>query len=258
MARDVILVLPEGERSLAADNLPVLLGSGAGAHIRLPGPSGAPPAASINLLDDRALVQCYPGISGLLLNGEPISGAQWLEEGDRLAIAGVEVALDSLSLEAMRLEVSYLAQAWDTRPPELADDEDAPAAIAVRRPAGETRALPAQKGRFWLRLTAGVLLALLGGSAIFVFTAEGVLIEVEPAEVDVQVDALLPTPHVGSRYLLWQGSYRVRAELERYYPLDEEIEVGGEGGQEFRFAMRLLPGRVVVDAAAGAEIRIEG
>lgn len=258
MARDVILVLPEGERSLAADKLPVLLGSGAGAHIRLPGPAGAPPAGSINLLDDRALVQCYPGISGLLLNGEPISGAQWLEQGDRLAIAGVEVTLDSISPEAMRLNVSYLAQAWDTRPPELADDEDAPAAIAVRRPAGESRSVPAQKGRFWLRLAAGVLLTLLGGSAVFVFTAEGVLIEVEPTEVDVDVDALLPTPHVGSRYLLWKGKYRVRAKRERYYPLDEEIEVRGEGGQEFRFAMRLLPGRVVVETVAGAEIRIEG
>ena len=258
MARDVILVLPEGERSLAADELPVLLGSGAGAHIRLPGPAGAPPAASINLLDDRALVQCYPGISGLLLNGEPISGAQWLEEGDRLAIAGVEVTLESLSSESMRLNVGYLAQAWDTRPPELAEDEDAPAAIAVRRPAGESRSAPAQKGRFWLRLVAGVLLALLGGSAVFVFTAEGVLIEVEPAEVDVDIDALLPTPHVGARYLLWKGKYRVRAERERYYPLDEEIEVRGEGGQEFRFAMRLLPGRVVVDTVAAAEIRIEG
>ena len=258
MGRDVILVLPEGERRLAQEELPVLLGSGEGAHIRLPGPVGAPPAASINLLDDRALVQCYPGISGLLLNGEPISGAQWLEEGDRLAIAGVEVTLDSVLPETVRLNVSYLARAWDTRPPELADEEDTPAAIAVRRPAGESRSVPAHKGRLWLRLAAGVLLALLGGSAVFVFTAEGVLIEVKPADVAVEVDALLPTPHVGSRYLLWRGSYRVRAERERYFPLDEEIEVRGEGGQEFRFAMRLLPGRVVVDAVAGAEIRIEG
>ena len=258
MARDVILVLPDGQRSLAADELPVLLGSGAAAHIRLPGPAGAPPAASINLLDDRALVQCYPGISGLLLNGEAISGARWLEQGDRLAIAGVEVALDSLSPEAVRLKVSYLARAWDTRPPELADDEGAPAAIAARRPAGESRAAPAQKGRLWLRLAVGVLLALFAASAGFVFTAEGVLIEVEPEGVPVEVDALLPTPHVGGRYLLWKGKYRVRAERERNYPLDEEIEVRGGGGEEFRFAMRLLPGRVVVETVAGAEIRIEG
>ena len=258
MGRDVILVLPEGERRLAPEELPVLLGSGEGAHIRLPGPVGAPPAASINLLDDRALVQCYPGISGLLLNGGPISGAQWLEEGDRLAIAGVEVRLDSVSPETMRLNVSYLARAWDTRPPELVGEDDAPASIAARRPAGESRSAPAHKGRLWLRLAAGVLLALLGGSAVFVFTAEGVLIEVEPADVAVEVEGLLPTPHVGSRYLLWQGRYRVRAERERYFPLNEEIEVRGEGGQEFRFAMRLLPGRVVVNTVAGAEIRIEG
>ena len=258
MARDVILVLPEGERKLAEEELPVLLGSGAGAHVRLPGPAGAPPAASISLLDGRTLVQCYPGISGLLLNGEPVSGARWLEEGDRLAIAGVEVKLDSVSPETIRLSVSYLARAWDTRPPEPADGEDAPAAIAARRPAGESPSVPARKGRLWLRLAAGVLLALLAASAVFVFTAEGVLIEVEPAEATVEVDALLPTPHVGSRYLLWKGKYRVRAERERHYPLDEEIEVRGGGGQEFRFAMRLLPGRVVVDTVAGAEIRIEG
>lgn len=258
MAREVILVLPEGERSLGAKELPVLLGSGSGAHIRLPGPAAAPPAASINLLEDRPLVQCYPGISGLLLNGEAISGAQWLAEGDRLAIAGVEVTLDTLSGEAMRLDVSYLARAWDTRPPELADDEDTPAAIPVRRPTGDPLSAPERRGRVWLRLTAGVLLALLGVSAVFVFTAEGVLIEVEPAEVGVEVDALLPTPHVGSRYLLWKGKYRVRAELEGYYPLDEQVEVRGGGGEEFRFAMRLLPGRVVVEAVTGAEIAIEG
>ena len=258
MARDVILVLPEGQRSLSADELPVLLGSGAAAHIRLPGPAGAPPAASINLLDHRALVQCYPGISGLLLNGEAISGARWLEQGDRLAIAGVEVTLDSLSPEAIRLNVSYLARAWHTRPPELADDEAAPEAIAARRPLGESRAAPAQKGRLWLRLAAGVLLALLAASAGFVFTAEGVLIEVEPEGVPVEVDAVLPTPHVGARYLLWKGKYRVRAEREGHYPLDEEIEVRGGGGEEFRFTMRLLPGRVVVETVAGAEIRIKG
>ena len=256
MAREVIVLLPEGERRLAEQELPILLGSGAGAHIRLPGPAAAPPAASINLLEDRPLVQCYPGISGLLLNGEAISGAQWLEVGDRLAIAGVEVTLDSVSAEALRLAVSYLARAWDTRPPELAEDEDAAAAIAIRRPSGERLSTPARRGRLWLRLTAGLLLAILGAAAVFVFTAEAVLIEVEPAEAAIELESLLPTPHVGARYLIWKGDYRIRAELEGYYPLDEAIEV--RGGEEFRFAMRRLPGRVVVETVPGAEIAIEG
>ena len=108
MAREVILALPEGERTLQADELPVLLGSGAGAHVRLPGPASAPPAASINLLEDRALVQPFAGISGLQLNGEAISGAQWLRQGDRLAIAGVEVRVESVAADAMRLAVRYL------------------------------------------------------------------------------------------------------------------------------------------------------
>ena len=258
MAREVILALPEGERTLKADELPVLLGSGAGAHIRLPGPANAPPAASINLLEDRALVQCYAGVSGLQLNGEAISGAQWLRRGDRLSIAGVEVTLASVSADSMRLAVRYLARAWDTRPPELAGDEEEGSAIAVRRPAAEARSARPRRARLWLRVIVGAVLVVLGTSAIFVFTAEGVLIEVEPAEAVVEVDAVLPTPHVGPRYLLWNGEYRVRAELDRYYPLNELVEVRGTGDEEFRFAMRLLPGRVVVETIAGAEIRIEG
>lgn len=258
MALEVILVLPEGERSLTQQELPVLLGSGAGAHVRLPGPAGAPPAASINLLDNRALVQCYAGISGLSLNGEAISGAHWLSEGDRLAIAGVEVEVESLGAQGMRLGVRYAARAWDTQAPELDDSRDVPAEIPVRRPVGTSPTRPERKARLWLRMAAGVLLALLGSIAVFVFTAEGVLIEVEPAEAAVEVEALLPAPHLGPRYLLWKGDYRVRAQLEGHHPLDERIEVTGVEGEEFRFAMRLLPGRVVVETIQGAEIRIAG
>jgi len=259
---EVILALPEGERALQADELPVLIGSGAGAQVRLPGPPSAPPAASISLIDGRALVQCYAGVSGLQRNGQPVSGAQWLRSGDRLSIAGVEITLDSVSPQTMRLTVQYLARAWDTRPPELTGDAQESAAIQARRPAAQAR--PQQpfrarlSARFWLRSAAGVALAVLGVSALFVFTAEGVLIEVEPAEAMVEVEAALPTPHLGPRYLLWKGQYRVRAQREQYRPLDERIEVLGSGDEAFRFALQRLPGRVVVESVEDAEIRIEG
>ncbi len=258
MAAEVTIALPEGERVLTANELPVLVGSGTGAHIRVPGPATAPPAASINLLDERALVQCYAGISGLQLNGEAITGAQWLKEGDRLAIAGVEVAVEAIAPESLRLRVSYLARAWDTRPPELVDEEDSKAAIPVRPARSGQGAVRPQGARLWLRAFVGTMLAALGACALFVFTADGVLIEVEPANAEIRVEAFRPTPHVGPRYLLWSGNYRVRAELERYHPLDEAIEVRGLDNEEFRFAMQLLPGRVVVDSVAGAVIRIEG
>ena len=258
MAARVTIALPDGERILTADELPVLLGSGPGSHIRLPGPASAPPAASINLLDERALVQCYAGISGLQLNGEAITGAKLLQEGDRLSIAGVEVTFDAVSADSLRLRVEYLASAWDTRPPEIAADEEEKSAVPLRPARSKAMSSRPPRARLWLRLTVGLMLAVLGACTIFVFTAAGVLIEVEPAEAQVQVEALKPMPHVGPRYLLWSGQYRVRAELERYYPLDEQIEVRGAGGEEFRFAMQLLPGRVVVDTVTGAEIRIEG
>ena len=258
MSARVTIALPDGERTLTAHELPILLGSGPGSHIRLPGPASAPPAASINLLDERALVQCSAGISGLQLNGEAISGAKLLKEGDRLSIAGVEVTLDAVSKDSLQLRVDYLASAWDTRPPEIAADEEEKSALPLRPARSRATSSRPPRARLWLRLAVGLMLAVLGACTIFVFTADGVLIEVEPAEAQVQVEALKPMPHVGPRYLLWSGQYRVRAQLERYYPLDEQIEVRGVGGEEFRFAMQLLPGRVVVDTVTGAEIRIEG
>ena len=258
MAAEVILGLPEGERVLQAGDLPVLLGSGAGSHIRLPGPPSAPPAASINVLDNRALVQCYAGISGLQLNGQAVTGARWLSEGDRLSIAGAEVTVDSVSPQALRLSARYLARAWDTRPPELADEIESGESIRAQRPAADARPARSRKGGLWLRVAAGLALAVLAASAIFVFTAEGVLIEVAPPEANVEVDGALVAPHIGPRYLLWKGEYRVRAALERHHPLDERIEVLGGGDEAFRFDLRLLPGLVVVDSVAGAEIRVGG
>ena len=255
----VIIALPEGERELKADELPVMLASSAGAHIRLPGPAAAPPAASINLLEEQALVQCYAGITGLQLNGEPVSGARWLKQGDRLSIAGVEVAVESLDAEFLRLGVRYRAGAWQTRPPEIAAEDEQPgAAIPLRPSPGPAAGARRRLGRLWLRVAVGAALAVLGACALFVFTADGVLIEVEPAEAGIRVEAFRPRPHLGSRYLLWPGQYRVRAELPGYYPLDEEIEVEGVGGEEFRFAMQRLPGRVVVETVAGARISIAG
>ena len=258
MAAKVTIALPEGERSLEADQLPVLLGSGGGAHIRLPGPANAPPAAGISLLEGRALVQCYPGISGLALNGEAVGGAQWLRQGDQLSIAGTEVSVEAVSGDALRLRVSYLARAWDTRPPEVAPRDEGQAAVSLRRPSPGPASAGSPANRLWLRLAVGLTLAVLGVCALFVFTADGVLIEVRPADARIRVESLKPTPHIGSRYLLWGGRYRVRAELDRHYPLDEQIEVRGAGGEEFRFAMRLLPGRVAVETVPGAQIRIGG
>ncbi len=254
----VVIALPEGERELEANELPVLLGSGASAHIRLPGPTAAAPAASINLLEGRALVQCYAGVSGLQLNGEAVAGARWLKADDRLSIAGVEVAVESLDPEGLKLVVRYSARAWDTRPPELVAEEESAASIPLRRARGTAAGARRNVRRLWLRAVLGAALVVLGVCALFVFTAGGVLVEVEPEDAKVRVEAFLPTPHAGSRYLLWPGKYRVRAELPRYYPLDESIEVLGTGGEEFRFAMQLLPARVVVDAVEDARISLEG
>ena len=152
----VIIALPEGERELKANELPVMLASSAGAHIRLPGPATAPPAASINILEEQALVQCYAGITGLQLNGEAISGARWLKAGDRLSIAGVEVSVESLDAEFLRRGVRYLAGAWQTRPPEIAAEDEQPAAAIPLRPSpGPAAGVRRRLGRLWLRVGRG-------------------------------------------------------------------------------------------------------
>lgn len=91
----------------------------------------------------------------------------------------------------------------------------------------------------------------------FIFTAKSVRFEVQPPPDSLSVDDALAF-QLGDTHLLRQGTYRVRATLAGYHPIDHRIDVGVERNQTFPLAMTKLPGTVRFDVdPVGASVDIE-
>lgn len=92
----------------------------------------------------------------------------------------------------------------------------------------------------------------------FIFTAKSVRFEVQPPPDSLSVDDGLAF-QLGDTHLLRRGTYRVRATLSGYHPIDRQIDVGVGRNQTFPLAMTRLPGRVRFDIdPAGATVDVEG
>jgi formylglycine-generating enzyme required for sulfatase activity len=122
--------------------------------------------------------------------------------------------------------------------------------------------VPARARRLaWLNartlLLAGAL-ALLAGSAFYLFGARAVRIAVEPAADSIDV-AGLPRPRWGNVYLLWPGDHRVRITAAGYQAIDEVFQVGDAASQEVAFTLEKLPGRLTfAGTPAGATVFVDG
>ena len=250
----VILVdAPGGQRRFGAQDLPLSIGTGIDCPLRIPGAAGAPPVGQISDLDGRALLQPAPG-ARLVLNGDALQTARWLETGDVIGTdsARIECRLDT---DDWHFRVAQTEDEYQTLPPELDEvaAEDEPVITAVARRRSEAEAQPVAdppKARRW-RYVIGTALALLLAVALFLFTAQAVRIDVEPVDARVQIAGGLVKVPFGGRYLVWPGSYRVLLAAEGYAPQREEIEVTRAPNQEFRFEMAKLPGRLVVLTGPG-------
>ena len=91
---------------------------------------------------------------------------------------------------------------------------------------------------------------------LYLFTAKAVRIDTEPTEAAIRIVGGLLKPQFGGRYLLWPGEYRVLITAEGYAPAREAIRVTDAPSQEFQFALRKLPGRVVITNRHGVPARV--
>ncbi len=234
-----------GERSFALADLPLNIGTGPEAAIRIPGAITATPQAVIGALDERPFLQLSAGVS-CTVNGDSVSGTRWLDDGDLVELAGAEIVF-SQSADEWHFAVS--AGDYDTLPPEIVDSPAAGEAIepvARRRPAVPAAAATPQTRSKRLRTGFGVALAVLLAVIGFLFTAKAVRIDVEPPEADVKLAGGLLKFKVGGRFLVWPGEYRVIMTAAGYEPGREVVAVTRESSQEFDFVLEKLPGRVVI------------
>lgn len=109
-----------------------------------------------------------------------------------------------------------------------------------------------------LPLVLGLVLLVGGLAAWFVFTAQAVVIQIQPTPDRLAIQGGLSIP-IGERRLLRPGAYTVVAEKEGYHRLEQGIEVGRAAGQRFDFELRKLPGRLrVTSEPSGASVVIDG
>ncbi|TDJ44422.1 MAG: PEGA domain-containing protein, partial [Gammaproteobacteria bacterium] len=259
MSRKIVIVDSNGVRSISDENLPLNIGSQTTAQIRIPGSVTGGSGASIDLLEGRPFLHRGVGTE-VTVNGEIITANRWLIAGDTIAMGGVHIACE-FDDDVLRFVVTRPVLEYETLPPELvppaAAAADAPEPITpVQMRAQPLR--PAARGRTAARIK-WVVYGALGGLfvvAVYLFTAQAVLIEVEPADTEIRIVGGLIAPKMGGRYLLRQGDYRIMLSAEGYHPAREVIVVDDSPNPSFRFVMRKLPGWLVVTTDPEVEGRL--
>lgn len=241
----------EGERSVAASQLPLRVGTGSDCTLRLPGPGGGP-VALLDLLDGVPFVQPVGRDTSLQINGMPLEASRRLQDGDELQFFGSRIQLH-IDDQRVLLDVRLEDSAYVTKPPQAADeaglpDEDAIAPTAFRR-AAETAAQIEESTTSPLKMIVGGGLALLLFVSYLLFSYKSVEFEIEPSEPDgFNIDGGWFRLPIGDRILLRKGNYTVNVKKQGYYDIDQSFVVGDEQSMTVSLRMRKKPGQLLVIA----------
>lgn len=253
----------EGERRVAADALPVRVGTSSDSDLRLPGPGGGP-VVLLDLLDGAPFAQPVGRDKGIAVNGEQLVTSQRLNDGDVLQFYGSRIVV-SVSDARLSFEVQLEDSAYVTKPPELPEDaaaaaEEAIAPTAFRR-AAETRALEPAAERHVLRWVIIGGFAVLAMAAWLLFTSKSIRFDVSPEAPDTLAikGGWFQLP-LGDRILLRKGEYTLEVEKDGYYEVSQTFVVDDEPNKTIEVEMRRRPGTVTVTTidAADATVSIDG
>ncbi|MGB5335875.1 MAG: PEGA domain-containing protein [Woeseiaceae bacterium] len=245
----------EGERRIAASQLPLRVGTGTDCAVRLPGPGGAP-VALLDLLDGVPFVQPVGRDTALTLNGEPLETSRRLQGGDEMLFFGsrIQVLIDG---ERVLLDVKLEDSAYVTKPPQLADDDipddEAIAPTAFRR-AAATAAQAEISRKSPLKMVLGSGLAMLLFASYLLFSSKSVDFEIDPRNPDeFNIDGGWFRLPIGDRTLLRKGSYSVNVKKQGYYDIEQSFVVGDEQSMTLKLVMRKKPGKLLVLAEPSDE-----
>ncbi len=261
MSLEVVVSDVAGTRTFDERNLPLHIGTGRDADVRIPGAVASGEIAQIGVLDGRAFVQ-VPRQGSVTVNGEPVASTRWLEEGDALRVAGVVIDC-AISSNQLLIKVADQDIEYETAPPVLPDaaDSTTESITPVRsRSRASTQTSPSgspRKGWYPVYVGLGILLS----AALYMFTAITVVVGTKEGEPEVSLPGSMLTPGWDGRYLLWVGTYDVEIKAPGYFPFNGAIDVVSGDRQEFYFELRELPGRVVVETVplgVSAEVWIDG
>lgn len=239
MSRVFFIKDSRGDQQFDESRLPVTLGGEQVADIVMPGVSDKAVIARIAIANGHAFIQPEHGDIQLFHNHERLRQSAWLKSGDQVQH---NEALLSWTVRGDQVQVRVSQQSEDlTNEPVLVPPAVPPARgepLPVKEAdsgSGDHRRLKQGVAAFF------ILLVLL---AAFVLLATPVEIEIIPEPDEYAITGFPPMVSVGESFLAWPGNYRITAEYEGYFPLNEPLRVDSGDFQEFRFDMRERPGKV--------------
>ena len=252
----------EGERRIAADDLPLRIGTGTDSDLRLPGPGGSP-VIMLDLLDGAPLVQSVGRRAEATVNGEALTSSRRLVDGDELGYYGSRIRISTD--ERLVLDVRLEDSAYVTAPPELESAADASAEETIAptafRRAADAPAVEVPSGQNTLRNILVIGAVLLGTVSYLLFTAKSVQIAVLPENPDtVSIRGGWFQLPLGDRVLLRKGEHTLYVEKAGYYDVRQPFIVDDEPTRTVSVTMRKLPGQlaVLVDVDDDATVSIDG
>ncbi len=261
MKRVFIIETETATRRLTEADFPLSVG-GSGADINLLGTQADTVVAHIALSSGHAYVQAVNANIELFHNHEFISTSAWLKSGDRVQL-GERVLCWDVKGDQVFIKVNHVDDPPELKPPpvpppgdesELDESEQDIEIIPV-----VTASISAAKHRKLRYLFLG-LFSLLSLAALFVLFATPLAIEVSPEPDSLSVTGFPPPVSVGGKKLVLPGTYQVKASLQGYHSLEQNIEVSSGGLQSFEFELKELPGRlqILVDPVVPVRVTVGG
>jgi formylglycine-generating enzyme required for sulfatase activity len=244
-----------GERTLAEDGFPLIIGDGPTADIRSTDLKTDEEVAYIGLSQKRPFVQVGQSDVVVQYNHRKLDDSAWLMHGDIIDIAScrinIKVADNRFIIEVIRRE----SKAESVSPPSAGriDQTLKIEPLGFRPDRRRRRTDSLIRYRRFIGLAIGLSFLLLIIAAGFVFTARQITIHIEPQPDQISISGSLIAPRFGGHYLLRPGTYNLHATKECYFAVEQPFEVGTDKSQAVRFQMEKLPGRISLQAHPSGE-----
>jgi formylglycine-generating enzyme required for sulfatase activity len=241
-------------------DLPLVIGSGSGAHICLP--EGQTVEAYIADSRGHLFLQPANGASPIYHNDAHITSSVWIKSGDHARIGSNTLRFH---ISGDRVEIRLSTGREETTSQPLAPPPDSPAEQeGTEKKPGKTlprvaaepvRSRGGKKVRY---LALGIFLLLLLAAA-FVLMARSIEITVSPAPEKLAVSGFPPAFKIGAHYLALKGKYTIQASRPGYRDLEEAVTVADNGSNRFNFTMEKLPGLLDITSVPpeGARVFID-
>lgn len=247
---------------LQADDFPLPIAVVDRSDIVVGEAAAASPDAWLGLDHERGLVFIQPAIQ---INGDLLTVSGWLSAGDQVRIAGAGFAVARIDGILSLVPAASAPQASADPPQHQLSGAGHAAAVVDPRPATEADEATtfadrsARRTRSVRRALGGVFLLLLAG-VFFVLAAAPVEIDVTPAPESLSLSGVLPAVKIGERYLVFPGTYEVRAQRSGFRDLTRLLDIDFGSRLSVAFQMQKLPGWLDIRSPPvdGAQVRIDG